>query len=437
MFDVKQVGEALVASIKAHVSAAVVSITKRLDELEVRLSSIPVGKSAYDIAVARGFVGTEPEWIASLCGKSIKGDTGKDADLAAIKKAIDEGIAAAVAGIPVAKDGQSVSVEDVAPMIAEQVKAAIADLPAPVNGKDADPIEIARLIGEAVAALPVAADGKSVTVADVAPLIAAEVQRAVGEMPQPVDGKDASPEQITVAVSAAVAALPAAKDGASVTIADVAPLIAEEVQRAVAALPAAAAGSPGEPGKSVGIDEVVPELLPAVLAMAEKAIAALPKPKDGTSVSAEDFRQLFEAEQAKWALDFERRAADVLQRAVDRMPKAADGAPGRDAFDLDDIELRQSADGRTITLGFRRGDEVREKSFVLDHPIYRGVHREGEEYVKGDTVTWAGSSWIAEAKPSGKPGDADSGWRLAVKAGRAGRDLRPDAPVTREPVRLK
>lgn len=434
MFDVKQVGEALVASIKAHVSAAVVSIAKRLDELEVRLSNIPAGKSAYDIAVARGFVGTEPEWIASLCGKSIKGDAGKDADLTAIKKAIDEGIAAAVAEIPAPKDGQSVSAEDVAPMIAEQVKAAVGALPVPADGKDADPADVARLVGEAVAALPVAVDGKSVSVTDVAPLIAEEVQRAVAALPPAVDGKDASPEQIAASVSVALAALPAAKDGTSVTVGDVAPLIAEEVQRAVAALPAPAAG---EPGKSVVLDEVVPELLPAVLAVAEKAIAALPKPKDGNSVTAEDFRQLFEAEQAKWALDFERRAADVLQRAVDRMPKAVDGTPGRDAFDLDDIELRQSADGRTITLGFRRGEDVREKSFVLDHPIYRGVHRDGEGYVKGDTVTWAGSAWIAEAKPSGKPGEADSGWRLAVKAGRAGRDLRPDAPVIREPVRLK
>jgi hypothetical protein len=452
MFDVKQVGEALVASVKAHVAFAVAGINKRLDEFESRLSSIPAGKSAHEIAMARGFVGTEPEWIASLRGESIKGDPGQDADLVAISKAINEGISAAIAEIPAPKDGISVTLEDVQPIIAEGIKAAVEALPVPNDGKDADPAEIARLVAEAVAAIPTPVDGKSVTVDDVAPLIAEEVRAAVAAIPAPVNGKDADPEAIAQAIAEAVAALPAPKDGVSVEVDAVAALVADEVQRAVAALPPPAAGKDADPaliaeavaaavaalpvpkdGASVTLDDV----LPAVQEAVDKAVAAIPRPKDGEpgkSVSLEDLALILEGAQAKWALDFERRAADVLQRAVDRMPAAKDG---RDALDLDDIDLQQSDDGRTITLAFRRGAEVLEKSFTLDVPLDRGIYRKDTEYVKGDGVTFGGSFWIAQKAEPGKP-EAGDGWRLAVKRGRDGKDLIVGtSTASRDPVRLK
>lgn len=50
------------------------------------------GLSAYDIAVANGFVGTESAWLASLKGeRGDKGDPGKDADMAElVSRAVDE-----------------------------------------------------------------------------------------------------------------------------------------------------------------------------------------------------------------------------------------------------------------------------------------------------------------------------------------------------------
>jgi integrin beta 3 len=68
--------------------------------------------------------------------------------------------------------------------------------------------------------------------------------------------------------------------------------------------------------------------------------------------------------------------------------------------------------------------------------IYREVWREGE-YERGDVVTWGGSIFIAQRKPTGKPGDPDSGWRLAVKHGRDGKDGSAPTPPIKELVRLK
>jgi hypothetical protein len=45
------------------------------------------------------------------------------------------------------------------------------------------------------------------------------------------------------------------------------------------------------------------------------------KGDDGKSVNLDDVRPMLEAEVAKWALDFERRASGVLERAVDKLPK--------------------------------------------------------------------------------------------------------------------
>ena len=58
------------------------------------------------------------------------------------------------------------------------------------DGKDADPAEIERLVREFVATLPKAKDGTSVTVEDVLPLIQQLVNQAVAAIPKPKDGRD-------------------------------------------------------------------------------------------------------------------------------------------------------------------------------------------------------------------------------------------------------
>lgn len=104
-----------------------------------------------------------------------------------------------------------------------------------------------------------------------------------------------------------------------------------------------------------------------------------------------------------------------------------DGAPGkdgRDGFGFDDMDVAVLEDDRTIELSFKRGDD--EKAFTLKWPtvIDRGVYKAGDTYDAGDAVTWAGSLWIAQKQTDAKPDTADSGWRLAVKRGRDGKDAK-------------
>lgn len=139
---------------------------------------------------------------------------------------------------------------------------------------------------------------------------------------------------------------------------------------------------------------------------------------DGKSITVDEVRPLFDAAFAGWALDFERRAADVFQRAIDKIPAPKDG---RDALEIEDLQVEHDGDGG-VTLRFVRG-EVR-KEFQLQLPRFkdRGIYKEGEAYREGDGATWAGSFFIAQKdNPQGKPGESD-GWRLAVKRGRDGKD---------------
>lgn len=63
------------------------------------------------------------------------------------------------------------------------------------------------------------------------------------------------------------------------------------------------------------------------------------------------------------------------------------------------------------------------KDFSLPMLIDRGVYKEGQEYKKFDGVTFGGSFWISQKdNPQGKPGEANSDFRLAVKRGRNATD---------------
>lgn len=193
------------------------------------------------------------------------------------------------------------------------------------------------------------------------------------------------------------------ENGKSITPDDVAPMIAAEVAKAVADIPAPADGKDGSDGADGqdGKDGA-----------------------DGASVALGDVERMVEGRVAAWALDFERRAQGVLERAVDRMPKPADGADGRDGKDgvgFDDLTVEHDGE-RGIVLRFARGSEVKEFPMSFPVTIDRGVYKDDSAYQRGDAVTWGGSLWIAQKdSPESKPGMGD-GWRLAVKKGRDGRD---------------
>ncbi|MDB5555413.1 MAG: hypothetical protein JWL86_5397 [Rhizobium sp.] len=117
-------------------------------------------------------------------------------------------------------------------------------------------------------------DGASVSEAHVAALIAAEVGKAIAAMPAPKDGVNGK-DGIN------------GKDGASISIDDVLPLIAdgitEQVTKAVSAIPVPVNGKDGVDGINGkdGTNVTVDDVLPLITEHVTKAIAAIPVPRDG------------------------------------------------------------------------------------------------------------------------------------------------------------
>ena len=264
------------------------------------------------------------------------------------------------------------------------------------------------------------------------------IAKAAAELiPAPKDGADADMEALKSHLEDLVKAIPAPKDGESVTVDDVAPLIQSEVEKAVSKIPAP------KDGKSITVDDVRPILA----GMVDSAVKALPVPKDGTDGKDADMAELklhldelvkhvqlpsvdevaavFERRFSDLTLSWERQARDTFEKAVDRMPKPKDG---RDALPLESFDLSLAEDGRTVTVKMQAGDTVLEKSLKIASVIDRGAYKSQSEYECGDAVTHGGSLWIAQQDaPEGAPGMGGKGWRLAVKKGRDGKDLRDNS----------
>lgn len=100
------------------------------------------------------------------------------------------------------------------------------------------------------------------------------------------------------------------------------------------------------------------------------------------------------------------------------------GKDGRDGIALDSFEAIVLDDDRTIELKFVSGEIERVASFKWPQPLDCGVYKAGEQYERGDMVTWGGSLWLAQRATDAKPDTADSGWRLACKKGRDGKDAK-------------
>lgn len=181
-------------------------------------------------------------------------------------------------------------------------------------------------------------------------------------------------------------------------------------------------GERGPKGDSVGLGEVIHALQPQVKLFLEAL--PMPAPPPIEQVAAALLPSL-EVVHARWALEWERRAADMLQKAVDRMPAPADGKDGRDGADalaLSDFTAEVSENGRTVILSLAAGEQRKEARLHFPVMLDRGVFKEGAAYLQGDAVTWAGSIWVAQKdSPEGKP-EASRDWRLGVKRGRDGKD---------------
>lgn len=128
------------------------------------------------------------------------------------------------------------------------------------------------------------------------------------------------------------------------------------------------------------------------------------------------------------ALALATRALEEI-RLLARQP----GPRGADGLGWDDMSEELADDGRTIVRRYKRGDQVKEFRHTFAVLLDKGVFRDGEKYMKGDCVTWAGSLFIAQKDAAeGRP-EVSQDWRLAVKRGRDGKEV---VSIARDPSKV-
>ncbi|HGW5085394.1 TPA: hypothetical protein ACQGPQ_001135 [Pseudomonas aeruginosa] len=276
-----------------------------------------------------------------------------------------------------------------------------------------DPVEFGKAMGaivrEATAPLIERIDWLEKALTE-RPDLEAIAKQVAALIPIPKDGEpgqDADMEALKAHLGELVKAIPAPADGLSVVIDDVVSLIRDEVAKAFSDLP------PPAPGKDADM-----EALRAHLGELVKGLQLPPVP------TIEEVAATFERRFSDLTLSWERQARETFDKAADRMPIPKDG---RDALPLESFHLALGEDGRTVTVKMQAGDVVVEKSVRIASVIDRGVFSAEKSYEQGDGTTYGGCYWIAQKDaPEGVPGGSTD-WRLAVKKGRDGKDLRDSA----------
>jgi hypothetical protein len=233
------------------------------------------------------------------------------------------------------------------------------------------------------------------------------VEAIENKLAEPIDLPD-----IPALIEAAVAAIPPAKDGADGKDVDqtaVEAKIAEEVQKAVAAI------EKPKDGHSPTVDEYGPLIEDAV----QKAVAAIPVPKDGEpGKDGKDGIGLVGAfidksgELAITATDGTVHKVGIVvgKDGADGKP----GEPGRDGLGFDDMEFIDRDDGFYLSASKDGAKKEKRLPIVCD----RGVWQPDRVYKRGDGVSWGGQFTICQADETTEKPEGSKDWRLAVRKGR-------------------
>ncbi len=296
---------------------------------------------------------------------------------------------------------------EIAPVIREYFETEVA----PVIAENK---ALAARVAELEVQLPVAAP---LTVEQVRAVAAEEARSAVDALPNPEPLPD-------------VAAL--AKEAA-----------AEQVAVLSATLPLPERGERGEPGPEGKQGPAGEVDMDAVKALVEDAVAARPLPERGEKgergeqgPAGPGIKAAIRDQDGVLLLTLSDGSVIECGNVVGpRGEKGEQGDTGErgengergergergETFTLDDFDI-VPVDERTIKMGFTKGDVMHSFELEFPFPIYRGVFKETGTYERGDLVTWAGSMWHCDEPKGLKPGAPESGWQLAVKAGRPGKD---------------
>src|SRR5262245_29868582 len=84
-------------------------------------------------------------------------------------------------------------------------------------------------------------------------------------------------------------------------------------------------------------------------------------------------------------------------------------------------------DGTPVEIRDAAG-QVASPVLTLPALLYRGVWLDGSPYEEGDVVTHDGSLWIAKAATTRRPGDGQTEWQMAVRRGVPGPKGKPGEP---------
>ena len=262
-----------------------------------------------------------------------------------------------------------------------------------------------------------------------------DLDKKLAALPAPRDGKDADEDAIAARVIDKLAG-ELAEIRVAVSNTQELPDIATLVKEAVAAIPAP------QDGKSVTLDDVRPLIEEGISA----AVAALPAPKDGCGIK----NLLIDRAGNLVATMDDGRIADLgpvvgkdadvtaleklISDKIDALPKPKDG---KDGFSLKDFDATLMEDGRTVLLSFEQGDQFYKVELGFPVMVYRGVFKDGQTYAKGDTVTWGGSLWHCDAEETtDKPDGVEKHWTLATKRGRDGKDATVKAAPEPKPLKV-
>ena len=342
--------DALTKNVKGYIDRSFEELGRRVSDLEKRLDSFPPPRDGID---------------------------GKDADPVAIAATVKEELADQIASIAVdAKGASAQAIAQLQAVVDEQKQAfsvAVSDLSDVKNGLAEVTARVASL--QEAPELP-----------DIPKMIDEAISAKLG-----VEDMERSIEEV---VRAVVAEIPAPQDGKSVTIEDVAPLIASEV---------------------------------------EKRVSELPKPKDGKDGrDGLDVKDLFRAEGGILVATMSDGRVKELGRFVGE--KGEPGKDGADGLGFDDLTVEYDGE-KNFAFKFIKGERVKQFDFTLPVVLDRGIFTNGKEYTPGDGVTWAGHYWIAQAETKAKPGEGND-WRLAVKRGRDGKTFTVKVGEQKSPVSL-
>lgn len=313
---------------------------------------------------------------------------------AAIVSAVD----AAFAAYPKPIDGKDADPAEIALAVAE----AMSRIPPAERGKDADPEEIRSMVADAVAALPPAAAGKDADKAEVARLIEESVERAAAQ----IEPREVSPEVVRAVVVEEVAKLPPAepgKDAEPPTDDALLALIAPLVETAVAGI------EKPKDGSSVTVDDLRPMVEELASVAAAEAVKTIPAPKDGEPGADGKLPIVIVY------VDGVHYAGDVVTH--DGATYQASKDTGREPPHDDWVCLaRAGRDGQ---------DGAEGRSFRI-----RGTYAEGiEDYTALDLVSLNGGAFIAKTNAPGACPGPD--WQLVASQGKRGAPGEPGKPGQR------